>query len=216
MKIAPSILSADFSNLLKDIKNVEDANADYLHIDVMDGHFVPNISIGPIVVKSLKNKTKIPFDVHLMIDNPDYYITEFVKAGAKIITVHKEACLHLDRTLQLIHSFGIKASVALNPSTPLDALNYILQEVDMVLLMTVNPGFGGQRFIEYTYDKIKDLYLIRKKRNLNFKIEVDGGISIDNIKKVLSCGADLIVAGSAIFGNGDPKENIFNLREAAK
>ena len=215
MEISPSILSADFGNLLSDIQKVETEKPEYLHIDIMDGHFVPNITIGPLVLNALKGKTEIPFDVHLMIEEPDKYIKEFVDAGAKNITVHQEACVHLDRTLQLIKSMGINASVALNPATSLDTLRYVLSSVDMVLIMTVNPGFGGQVFIDGMYEKIRELASIRNERGLNFKIEVDGGINIDNIKDVVLAGADVIVAGSFIFANGDPGENLKKLREAA-
>ncbi|HHV73313.1 MULTISPECIES: ribulose-phosphate 3-epimerase [unclassified Thermoanaerobacterium] len=215
MEISPSILSADFGNLLSDIRKVEVEKPEYLHIDIMDGHFVPNITIGPLVLNALKGKTKIPFDVHLMIEEPDKYVKEFVDAGAKNITVHQEACVHLDRTLQLIKSMGINASVALNPATSLDTLRYVLSSVDMVLIMTVNPGFGGQVFIDGMYEKIRELASIRNEKGLNFKIEVDGGINIDNIKDVVLAGADVIVAGSFIFANGDPGENLKKLREAA-
>ncbi|SNX55589.1 ribulose-phosphate 3-epimerase [Thermoanaerobacterium sp. RBIITD] len=216
MEISPSILSADFSNLLAEVKKVERAGVEYLHIDVMDGHFVPNITIGPVVIKCLKDRTNIPFDVHLMIEDPDKYIKDFVESGAKNITVHQEACVHLDRTIQYIKSMGIKASVALNPATSLGTLKYILPYVDIVLIMTVNPGFGGQKFIDVMYEKIKELSTIRKKRALKFKIEVDGGININNIKDIVLAGADIIVAGSSIFGCGDPEVNIINLREAIK
>ncbi|MEG6567838.1 ribulose-phosphate 3-epimerase [Thermoanaerobacterium saccharolyticum] len=215
MEISPSILSADFGNLLSDIRKVETEKPEYLHIDIMDGHFVPNITIGPLVLNALKDKTGIPFDVHLMIEEPDKYIKEFVDAGAKNITVHQEACVHLNRTLQLIKSMGVNASVALNPATSLDTLRYVLSSVDMVLIMTVNPGFGGQVFIDGMYEKIRELASIRNEKELNFKIEVDGGINIDNIKDVVLAGADVIVAGSFIFANGDPGENLKKLREAA-
>ncbi|MDI3310972.1 MAG: ribulose-phosphate 3-epimerase [Thermoanaerobacterium sp.] len=214
MEISPSILSADFGNLLSDIRKVEAEKPEYLHIDIMDGHFVPNITIGPLVLNALKGKTGIPFDVHLMIEEPDRYIKEFVDAGAKNITVHQEACIHLDRTLQLIKSMGINASVALNPATPLDTLRYVLSSVDMVLIMTVNPGFGGQVFIDGMYEKIRELAFIRNEKGLNFKIEVDGGINIDNINDVVLAGADVIVAGSSIFAKGDPGENLKKLRGA--
>ncbi len=216
MEISPSILSADFGNLLSDIKKAEKEKPEFLHIDVMDGHFVPNITIGPLVIRALKGKTNIPFDVHLMIEDPDKYIKEFAEAGAKNITVHQEACLHLDRTLQFMKSMGIMASVALNPATPLETLKYVLPSVDMVLIMTVNPGFGGQVFIDEMYEKIRELAYIRESRGLNFKIEVDGGINVDNINDVVFAGADVIVAGSSIFGSGDPGENIKKLRGAVK
>lgn len=203
IKLAPSILSADFSKLLEDVKKVEDAGCHLLHIDVMDGHFVPNITIGPLVVESLKGKTQLPFDVHLMIENPDKYITDFVKAGADIISVHGEATKHLHRTIQLIKSMGVKACVALNPATPLNVLDYVLDDLDMVLLMTVNPGFGGQQFIPSTLPKIKALRDRIVSQGLNVDIQVDGGIKADNIHRVVEAGANIIVAGSAIFNSKD-------------
>ncbi|HHW56489.1 MAG TPA: ribulose-phosphate 3-epimerase [Clostridia bacterium] len=215
MKIAPSILSANFANLLEGIRKIE-KNADLLHIDVMDGHFVPNISIGPVVVKSLRKYTSLPFDVHLMIENPDLYIKDFVKAGANIVTVHQEACIHLHRTIQKIKSYDIKAGVALNPTTSLDTLKYILQDIDMVLIMTVNPGFGGQKFIDSMLKKIEELSSIRENLNLTFEIEVDGGINVHNVKQVVEAGCDIIVAGSAIFESTDPSQTIKELREAVK
>ncbi|MEQ2130495.1 ribulose-phosphate 3-epimerase [Caldanaerobacter subterraneus KAk] len=213
MKIAPSILSADFANLLQDVKEIEE-DADFLHIDVMDGHFVPNITIGPVVVRALRQYTSLPFDVHLMIENPDLYIEDFVKAGADIITVHQEACVHLHRTIQRIKGHEVKAGVALNPATPLETLKYILEYVDLVLVMTVNPGFGGQKFIDSMLKKIKELDEMRKEMNLSFEIEVDGGINIKNIKQVVEAGADIIVAGSAIFESPDPSSTIKEFREA--
>jgi len=213
LKIAPSILSADFANLLQDVKEIEE-DADLLHIDVMDGHFVPNITIGPVVVKALRQYTPLPFDVHLMIENPDLYIEDFVKAGADIITVHQEACVHLHRTIQRIKGHEVKAGVALNPATPLETLKYILEYVDLVLVMTVNPGFGGQKFIDSMLKKIKELDEMRKEMNLSFEIEVDGGINIKNIKQVVEAGADIIVAGSAIFESPDPSSTIKEFREA--
>ncbi len=208
MKLAPSILSADFSNLLKDIKMVEEAGCDMLHIDVMDGHFVPNITIGPLVIESLKGKTNLPFDVHLMIENPDKYISQFVKAGAYIISVHSEACVHLHRTIQLIKEHNVKAAVALNPATPLNVLEYVLEDLDMVLLMTVNPGFGGQDFIKSSLSKIKTLKGMIDDRGLNIDIQVDGGIKEDNVKEIVKAGANIIVAGSAIFNSRDIKQTI--------
>ena len=208
MKLAPSILSADFSKLLEDIKMVEEAGCDMLHIDVMDGHFVPNITIGPLVVKSLKGKTKLPLDVHLMIENPDKYIPQFVDAGAHIISVHSETCPHLHRTIQLIRDHGVKAAVALNPATPLNVLEYILEDLDMVLLMTVNPGFGGQDFIEFSLSKISALRKMIEERGLDIDIQVDGGIKTDNVKKIVRAGADIIVAGSAIFDSGNVKRAV--------
>lgn len=216
MKLAPSILSADFSNLLEDIKKVEEAGCDMLHIDVMDGHFVPNITIGPLVLESLKGKTNLPFDVHLMIENPDKYITQFVNAGAHIISVHSEACVHLHRTIQHVREHNIKAAVSLNPATPLNVLEYVLEDLDMVLLMTVNPGFGGQDFIESSLNKIKALRKMIDDRGLNVDIQVDGGIKTDNVKKIVKAGANIIVAGSAIFKSENIKQTVEQFRANAQ
>lgn len=198
-KLAPSILSADFSNLGEAVKLVEEGGADYIHIDVMDGHYVPNITIGPAVVKDLRKTTSLTFDVHLMIENPDNFIEHFYKAGADIITVHQEATVHLHRTIQKIKSYGIKAGVSLNPATPISVLNEIIKDVDMVLLMSVNPGFGGQSLIENVKYKFYDLKQLLKKYNLDIDIEIDGGVNYSNLKEVLSWGANVIVAGSAIY-----------------
>lgn len=203
IKIAPSILSADFSRLGEQIKLVEEGGADLIHLDIMDGHFVPNITFGAPVVKMLRKVTKIPFDVHLMIEQPDRYIKDFADAGADIITVHQEASIHLHRTIQYIKSFGIKTGVALNPSTPIESIRYIIDELDMVLIMTVNPGFGGQYFIRQMKDKIIDLKKLIDSRDLNIDIQVDGGIKLDNIKEIESYGANVFVAGSAIFNSND-------------
>lgn len=197
--VAPSILSADFGNLKEQILNLEKGGADYIHIDVMDGVFVPNITFGPPVIKKIRDISKIPFDVHLMIDKPERYIEDFVKAGADIITVHEEATMHLHRTIQQIRSYGVKAGVALNPSTPIENIKYILDYLDMVLIMTVNPGFGGQKFIKSMERKIIDLRNIINDKNLDILIEVDGGIKLENAKKIIDLGADIIVAGSGIF-----------------
>jgi ribulose-phosphate 3-epimerase len=212
-KIAPSILSADFTKLGEEIKAVEAAGADYIHIDVMDGHFVPNITIGPMIVEAARRATKIPLDVHLMISNPDQYIEEFRKAGADIITVHAEAVNHLHRSIQLIRKSGAKTGASLNPATPLDVLEYVLDDLDMVLLMTVNPGFGGQDFIKEVLPKIKRLKEMIKARGLNTEIEVDGGINADTIGLVSSAGADIFVAGSAVFKSRDYAETIRILKE---
>lgn len=214
IKLSPSILSADFSALGSDVERVEKAGADYLHIDVMDGHFVPNITIGPLVVKSLREKSKLTFDVHLMIDNPDNYIRAFAEAGADIICVHAEACRHLHRTIQCIKETGAKAAVALNPATPLECLDYVLEDLDMVLLMTVNPGFGGQKFIPSCLNKIKSLKKIIDERKPGIDIEVDGGIKLDNLQEVIAAGANVIVAGSAIFGSDNVEEAVRSFKKA--
>lgn len=213
-KIAPSILSADFSKLGEEVRSVSDAGADYIHIDVMDGHFVPNITIGSCVVKDLRKSSDLPFDVHLMIENPYNYIGDFAKAGADIITVHAEACVHLDRTVQLIKAQGKKAGVSIVPSTPADVLDYVLDELDLVLIMTVNPGFGGQSFIE---SQLKKISIIRKKIDTTGKqidLQVDGGINFETAPKAIAAGADVLVAGSATFSGGQSsyKENIAKLR----
>lgn len=216
VKFAPSILSADFGNLLNDVKKVEEAGAEMLHIDVMDGHYVPNISFGPVVLKALQGEVNIPFDVHLMIENPDRYIAEFVKCGADNITVHAEASVHLHRTVQNIKSHGVKASVSLNPGTPLSALEEVLPELDMVLLMSVNPGFGGQSFIETTLDKIKRLKAMIDARGLDIDIQIDGGVKLNNAKEIVEAGANVLVAGSAIFNTDDIVETVAQFREAVK
>jgi len=213
-RIAPSILSADFTRLGEEINAVEAGGADYIHVDVMDGHFVPNISIGPMIVKAARRATQLPLDVHLMISDPDPFIDAFVEAGASILTVHAEASTHLHRTIQRIKDQGTKASVALNPATDLSALNYVLEDLDMVLLMTVNPGFEGQCFIPAVLPKIEALREMVNGRDLKLKIEVDGGISEKNIHTVSSAGADVFVAGSAIFYSEDYGETIRKMREA--
>lgn len=203
IKIAPSLLSADFANLKDEIIKIENGGADYLHLDVMDGRFVPNITFGAPVIKKLRKITKLPFDVHLMIENPERYIKDFVDAGADIITVHQEATIHLHRVIQEIKGYGIKAGVSLNPSTSLDTLEYILEDLDLVLIMTVNPGFGGQSFIKSMENKIKLLRKIIDDRNLDIILEVDGGIKLSNAVEIYNLGADLLVAGSDIFGATD-------------
>ena len=215
IKLAPSILSADFARLLEDVKKVEKAGCEYLHIDVMDGHFVPNITLGPGIVKSLRTDVNMVFDAHLMIENPDNYIKEFADAGCDIIVVHQEACTHLHRTIQNIKSHGIKAGVALNPATPIETIKYVLQDVDMVLLMSVNPGFGGQSYIPVVTEKIKELKALIDKMNLDIDIEVDGGVKPSNIAEVVNAGANVIVAGSAIFNAGNIDEAVKSLRENA-
>lgn len=215
IKIAPSILASDFSRLGEEIKKVEDAGADLIHIDVMDGHFVPNITIGPPVVKCLRPVTRLPLDVHLMISEPDKYIDDFIDAGADILCVHAECCRHLNRTIQAIKQKGIKAAVALNPATSLSALDWILQDVDMVLLMTVNPGFGGQTYIESSTEKIRLLRKLANEKNPGMDIEIDGGIGLDNIRMVTEAGANVIVAGSTIYNAPDAKKIIADLKKLA-
>lgn len=212
-KIAPSILSADFAKLGDEVREVESAGADYIHIDVMDGHFVPNITIGPMIVESVRKITKLPLDVHLMISNPDQFVDDFRQAGADIITVHAEAVNHLHRSVQLIRKSGAKTGVSLNPATPLQVLEYVLDDLEMVLLMTVNPGFGGQAFIPEVIPKIESLRDIIEKRGLNTEIEVDGGINTDTIRLVSSAGANIFVAGSAIFYGGNYAETIRVMKE---
>lgn len=212
LKLAPSILSADFSNLLDDIRKVENAGCDMLHIDVMDGNFVPNITIGALVINSIKDKTKLPLDVHLMIEKPERYVQNFVGAGANIITVHVEACVHLHRTIQLIKQQGVKAGVALNPATPLHVLDYVIDDLDMVLIMSVNPGFGGQSFIPSIMNKISMLKERIDGKNLDIDIQVDGGINSSNIKLIVDAGANIIVAGSAVFKNGEVERNVQELK----
>ena len=203
VRIAPSILSADFMRLGDEIKAAEAAGADMLHLDIMDGHFVPNITIGPGVVEAVRKVTSLPLDVHLMIENPDKFVGDFVKAGADYITVHAEASVHMHRTVQLIKENGVKAGVSINPATPLWSLDDILADLDMALLMSVNPGFGGQAFIPFVLNKVKALKGIIKEKGLNVLIEVDGGVKTDNAKEVASAGADILVMGSAFFNSED-------------
>ena len=207
-RLAPSILSADFSALGSDIKKIEKAGAHLVHVDVMDGHFVPNITIGPLVMKSLLGKTSMPFDVHLMISDPDKYYDAFVTEQTEFITVHAEACTHLHRTVQAIKAAGVKAGVALNPATPLQAVEYVLEDVDMVLIMSVNPGFGGQKFIPSALRKVRELDKLRREGGYGFEIEIDGGAGLGNAKEIVSAGVDIVVAGSAVFGAPDVEERV--------
>ena len=206
MKLAPSILSADFANLLDDVKKIERGGADYIHVDVMDGHFVPNISFGAPVMKCLNGKTSLPYDVHLMIENPDDYIADFVTPQTEFITVHQEACRHLNRTIQNIKSHGIKAGVSINPATPVSTLSCVLGDVDLILIMSVNPGFGGQKFIESTVSKVRELAELKRANGYKFEIEIDGGVTLDNIKMLAEAGVETAVAGSAVFKAKSPEE----------
>jgi len=211
--IAPSILSADFSKLGDEIRSVEDAGADWIHIDVMDGHFVPNITIGPLVVEAAKRVTSLPIDVHLMIENPDRYIIDFTKAGADLISVQAETCVHLNRTIQMIKESGPRAGVVLNPSTPLSSIDWVVEYVDLVMIMSVNPGFGGQDFIPNSLNKVKALRRMIRDRGLSTLIEIDGGVKEQNIKNISDAGVDVFVAGSAIFKSPDYKKTIDRFRE---
>jgi len=212
-KIAPSILSADLARLGDEVKEVIAAGADWIHVDVMDGHFVPNITIGPVVIKALKKVVSIPLDVHLMIENADHYLDAFIEAGADILTVQVEACTHLHRTVHAIKEGGVRPGVALNPATPLKSLDYILPDIDLVMIMTVNPGFGGQEFIPTMLPKIEQVKRIIGERKLKVEIEVDGGIKVENIGEVARRGVDIFVAGSGIFGARDRKEIIKKMRK---
>ena len=215
-KISPSILSADFSRLGGEVQAVEKAGADYIHVDVMDGHFVPNITIGPMIVESLRKMTSLPLDVHLMIQNPDEFLTAFVEAGAGILTVHVEACPHLHRALTEIKKRGARAGVSLNPATPLCLIEPALEYADLVLVMTVNPGFGGQEFIPAMLPKIKQLRSLIDRKGWNLELEVDGGIKVDNIGAVAKAGADVFVSGSGIFKTSDYGKTITTMREEIK
>ncbi|MBC8080020.1 MAG: ribulose-phosphate 3-epimerase [Gorillibacterium sp.] len=217
MQIAPSILSADFSRLGEEIRDIEKSGADLIHVDIMDGHFVPNLTFGPAIVKAVRSITKLPFDVHLMIDNPDHFIAEFAAAGANFITIHAEACTHLHRTLHLIREHGAKPGVVLNPATPIEWIKHVLSDVDLVLLMTVNPGFGGQAFIPNVVPKIRDLRNLLDSEGLHHvHIEVDGGINDQNARVVAEAGADILVAGNAVFGKADRAEAIRLIRQGGK
>jgi ribulose-phosphate 3-epimerase len=210
--IAPSILSADFGRLAEEVRDVEAGGADYIHVDVMDGHFVPNITLGPLIVKAVRASTRLPLDVHLMIDNPERYIDDFVRAGADYITVHAEASRHLHRTIQRIKEHGIKAGVALNPHTPLEIIKHVIPEVDLVLLMTVNPGFGGQSFIPAVLDKIRELRLLADKYKPELEIEVDGGIQPETARACREAGANVLVAGSGIYDQPNRRKAIADIR----
>jgi ribulose-phosphate 3-epimerase len=212
VKIAPSILSADFARLGEEIRDVEQGGADYIHVDVMDGHFVPNITIGPLIVDAIRPVTKLPLDVHLMIENPDQYIEAFAKAGADYITVHVEACRHLHRTLQHIKSFGVKAGVVLNPATPVETIQHVIEDVDMVLLMSVNPGFGGQKFIPAVLPKIQQVKDMAASKNPGLEIEIDGGVNGETAKQCIEAGATVLVAGSAVYNAKDRAQAIAALR----
>jgi ribulose-phosphate 3-epimerase len=217
VKIAPSLLSADFANLTKSVREAVDGGADALHFDIMDGHFVPNITFGPLVVKALRPLTTLPFLVHLMIENPELYIEEFVKAGADAVTVHVETCPHLHRTVQQIKSLGVAAGVTVNPATPLDHIPYVAGDIDSILIMTVNPGFGGQEFIEATLPKITEARQIADKSGRSIEIEVDGGVDVNTSRRVVDAGATLLIAGSAVFGhNSGETTAIRELREAVE
>jgi len=211
--IAPSILSADFSKLGDEIKSVEEAGADWIHVDVMDGHFVPNITIGPLVVEAARRVTSLPIDVHLMIENPDRYIKDFAKAGADLISVQAEACIHLNRAIQMIKESGLRAGAVLNPSTPLSSIEWIIEDVDFIMIMSVNPGFGGQDFIPNSLDKVGALRRMIRDRGLATLIEIDGGVNEKTIKNLSDAGVDVFVAGSAIFKSPDYKKTIDKFRE---
>jgi ribulose-phosphate 3-epimerase len=214
--IAPSILSADFGRLGEEVRAVADAGADWIHVDVMDGHFVPNLTIGPPVIQYVRKATRLPLDVHLMIENADHWIEDYARAGADLICVHAEACPHLHRTVQAIRALGKKAAVALNPATPLAALEFVLGELSMVLIMSVNPGFGGQKLIPQVLDKVRTLRAEADRLGLELDIEVDGGIKVDNVATVAAAGANVIVSGSGIFGETDYRATIGQMRGRAE
>jgi ribulose-phosphate 3-epimerase len=216
IQLAPSILSADFAHLADAVERATEGGASVIHVDVMDGHFVPNLTIGPPVVKSLRRATRLPLDCHLMIDNPDQYIVDFAEAGADWISVHQEVCLHLNRTLTHIKEHGCRAGVVINPATPVETLSEVLDMVDYVLVMSVNPGFGGQKFIPGTLHKMRKLAEIRAARGYAFRIEVDGGVGMDTVGDVVRAGAEILVAGNAVFGKGDVAANATALLEAAR
>ena len=215
VEILPSILSADMARLAEQIESVKAGGAAHIHVDVMDGHFVPNITIGPPVVSSIRRATDLLLDVHLMIEEPDRYIPDFIQAGADWLSVHQEAATHLDRTLNLIRSRGVAAGVAINPATPVETLSAVLEIVDFVLVMTVNPGFGGQTFIPYTLNKVRQLDRVRREHHLAFRIEVDGGLSPENVAEAVRAGAELVVAGSSVFHSDDPRQAVEHMRRLA-
>ncbi len=216
IELAPSILSADFAHLADQVHAVAEGGATVLHVDVMDGHFVPNLTIGPPVVASLRKVTRLPLDVHLMIENPDLFIPAFVDAGADWISVHQEACVHLHRTLELIRSHNMNPGVVINPATPVEMLENILDMVDHVLVMSVNPGFGGQKFIPMVLQKVRQLVEMRAQRRANFRIEIDGGIGTDTVAEAVRAGVEILVAGNAVFGQGNPRENTQRLLKLAQ
>ena len=216
IELAPSILSADFAHLADQVERATAGGAHVVHVDIMDGHFVPNMTIGPVVVKSLRKATRLPLDCHLMIENPDQYIGDFAEAGADWISVHQEACRHLNRTLNLIKSHGCRAGVVINPATPVETLSEVLDFVDYVLVMSVNPGFGAQKFIPETLHKVRKLAEVRGHRGYAYRIEIDGGVSLDTVTEIVRAGAEILVAGNAVFAKGDPRENAASLLEAAR
>ena len=215
VELAPSILSADFARLAEAVRSVQEGGATVVHVDVMDGHFVPNLTIGPPVVKSLRKATALPLDCHLMIENPDQYIPDFAAAGANWVSVHQEACVHLNRTLQHIRDHEMLAGVVINPATPVETLTEVLDMVDFVLVMSVNPGFGGQKFLPGSLHKLRRLAELRRQRGLHYRIEVDGGVDLNTVWDVVQAGAEILVAGNAVFGQGDPKQNAEKLLKAA-
>ena len=215
IELAPSILSADFARLADQIQAATEGGASVMHLDVMDGHFVPNITIGPPVVASIRKHTNLPLDCHLMIDNPDDFIPAFADAGANWVSVHQEACIHLNRTLEHIREHNMQVGVVLNPATPVETLTEVLDIVDYVLVMSVNPGFGGQKFIRGALHKIANLARIRQARSLDYRIEVDGGVSLETVGDIVRSGAEILVAGNAVFGKGDPKQQAEQLLKAA-
>jgi ribulose-phosphate 3-epimerase len=215
IELAPSILSADFAHLADQVQSAVAGGGSVVHVDVMDGHFVPNITLGPPIVKSLRKATTAVLDCHLMIENPDQYIADFTEAGANWISVHQEACRHLNRTLHLIQSHGAKAGVVINPATPVEAISEVLDVVDYILVMSVNPGFGAQKFIPSVLHKVRRLVDLRALRRLRYRIEIDGGVALDTIPEIVQAGVEILVAGNAVFGNGDPRVNAGKLLKAA-